>query len=394
MHEESKNVVDESDAESDDFDDDDDDVVTGEATLKCGLGQLAEHVLWYKPPLVRSDWNESNAHFETEWADLFLDLVYVGAAYKLGTVLAYGNTPGGHGPTDGDAIMMFVTLFLSFYHSWQALNEFKSRFMTEDYVHQLLELIQTLNLAFGVSHLRSTVEMRDAQNGHLFWISVVFAVDKGIAVLRYVETYVMTESIASATYRTEGAGVEQSSLANVLKRARTLMAHLTDCLGMTKPVVEVRSRGRAVSVQRQILDPQLLQKRASLRTRIQNTATRAIWNLAAQFALPVIAAVIAQISEAQQDKNSLDDDTSSSSSSYYYSFRRLAGSSSYYSYGAGDDGDDKVTFAVSAPDFVVGLWLTMSLMDIVYYLHIFLDKLSVSKGSVPLHLMCECRRLL
>jgi hypothetical protein len=357
---------------------------------------------WYTPPGIRSDWGEVQPEIDTEWADLFLDLVYVGAAYKLGTVMAYGNTPGGHDPTDSDSIVMFVALFLAFYHSWQALNDFKSRFLTDDAVHHLLEIVQTVNLAFGVSHLRSTVEMRNAQNGHLFWISVAFAVDKAIALGRYLESYLMAHEIAEQhlidTGILEGeAERETSASAGSLQLVRLNSGGIFEKMKSINFIQRSSTTGRrrASTIKKNssvytMLNIHLNPKHVDLRTRIKNTSSRAMLPLATQMVLPILAAAAAQYADVQQEKHA-DDDDGSSYSSYYYSFRRLAGSSSYY-YGAGDDGDDNVTFTVAAPTLVVALWLSMSAVNILYYVIVFGGKLTITRNTVPLHLMYVLHR--
>ena len=344
----------------------------------------------YSFPTVRSDWGEVQSHFATEWSDLFLDLVYVGAAYKLGTVLAYADTPSEHDPTDKHAFVMFAALFFIFYHSWQSLNDFKSRFMNDDVIHHLLEVVQTGNLAFGVSHIQSTFQLRNMQNYHMFWISSVIVMDKIIALSRFIETYCVAFRMASEKY-TEDSWENPTSM-NVAPNGRKNSVGISRCISF---FTSIFTGNRIVKPN---WNTTVNNKVRDLTLRIKSTSMRAMLGLSLQLFFAILATVVSVVSARQQNSNTNggDDDDDEATTSYYYSFRRRIAASSYaysssYSYGA-NDGDDHVTFTVSAPNLVVSLWICAAFVNIVNNLVIFLGKLTRSRQSVPIHLMYMLHR--
>lgn len=115
------------------------------------------------------------------WSDLFLDLVFVGAAYQLGELLkasyytcvpSVGQTQGDEYACVGGGVGLFyaMALFSSMQQVWATTTIWRAKYKEDDLVHWLLDVLALLLLiltAGGIKPVQFYLQATDKQDGML-----------------------------------------------------------------------------------------------------------------------------------------------------------------------------------------------------------------------------------
>lgn len=101
---------------------------------------------WYQSPEVRHFGDEEQEEFETDWAELFFDLIYVSMVFKLGDVL--GEELSNPVFDSQLAILFFLGQFLPVYEAWHRRANYLARFVANSLVHKLIDITENVLVAF------------------------------------------------------------------------------------------------------------------------------------------------------------------------------------------------------------------------------------------------------
>eukprot|EP00966_Prymnesium_polylepis_P119393 2759182-Prymnesium_polylepis.2 len=178
-------------------------------------GPLGDAELLFAAPEVRHLWGDPQHTLHAGGQELFLDLIFVGVAYEVGTVLkpafysctqeaaydtAGSNTTGGSGSAGSYSseaegypeciglargLLHAVAPFLCMYMLWSIETSYRSRFVARGLLHQGLDLTGNLLLILAVfavekTHLyRGKPDVARAGVGvaqHLVWVIAAFVI--------------------------------------------------------------------------------------------------------------------------------------------------------------------------------------------------------------------------
>lgn len=122
----------------------------------------------YVIPRRRRNWADPPQHLTAGWADLFLDLIFVGAAYQLGDLIKYtffSCTPGSSSSSSsgsdaypeclpwGLAWLHSIAIFATMFRLWQSDSMYRARFDASDSFHRALDLLGYLMMIVGASNI-------------------------------------------------------------------------------------------------------------------------------------------------------------------------------------------------------------------------------------------------
>ena len=106
---------------------------------------------WYHPPIQIRDHHEPEKLLhDTEWGDLFFDLNYVAAAYKIGGTMGFHLLPE---QSLAVGVLSMCSLFLNFVMAWLVALRFRIRFHTVDNFHGILEKVEFILIGLAVYFL-------------------------------------------------------------------------------------------------------------------------------------------------------------------------------------------------------------------------------------------------
>ena len=146
-------------------------------------------VTWYAAPKQSITWKEaSSENPETrhvEWGDLFFDLVFVAATFKLGLVLTYDLVPSHDYYNVKTGVFDFCALIIQFFMAWNIRTQFSARFETNDFFHAALHSAQTFAIAIAVMFIPSKVDAQGHDMGYQFRHDPLFARGISAALLIY-----------------------------------------------------------------------------------------------------------------------------------------------------------------------------------------------------------------
>jgi hypothetical protein len=126
-------------------------------------------------------WGEEQHHPQTQWADLFFDLVFVGACFNLGVLLKYN--------VSAEGCTAFLLMYLTLSGTWKDCTEYSGRIGAgQDAAHSLLQLLQILSVALAAIHVRSFEQLFRARDSYLaFGLSLAMAAFSATKLLLYGE---------------------------------------------------------------------------------------------------------------------------------------------------------------------------------------------------------------
>lgn len=187
--------------------------------------KLAKGISLYSMPLRRHVWGEEQYSLHASWGELFLDLIFVGAAYRLGDLVkysfcedkssaAYPSTGGGSyyppspapppAASDGGArqlaakpsdavcvgpaigILYCIGLFQCCLRLWLADLHYRSRFESTSRCHRLLDLLGYFALVYAAANIKPVHEFVEDYN-LLYAFVIACCVGQGLWILRWLE---------------------------------------------------------------------------------------------------------------------------------------------------------------------------------------------------------------
>ena len=138
----------------------------------------------YRPPVVRQFWGDDQEAMETNWAELFFDLIYVAVVFKLGDQLDADISAGNY----GDAVFFFFAQFTPLYSIWFTRTAYFSRFTTDSLFHKLRDIFEAVLAAFMALFIGTSTEIRECENFNtLLGFTTVYTIYRFVYMLEFVE---------------------------------------------------------------------------------------------------------------------------------------------------------------------------------------------------------------
>jgi hypothetical protein len=135
----------------------------------------------------------NRAEHETNWAELFSDLTYVGVAFQEGALLA--DSLSRHDFARGFAI--FLVTFVLFYDVWRTRLQLSARFHARDIMHKLLDIIQMLFVAAAALHVGTLDKFRDLTTYYSLGFSIAMTGLTILSIIRGLELLVASPLLVS-----------------------------------------------------------------------------------------------------------------------------------------------------------------------------------------------------
>ena len=190
---------------------------------------------FYAPPVQRNRWGEEQFLPHVDWGDIFYDLFFVAAAFRLGSLLKDDAVTGagfrgivyyvgifGHimqskywtrycmdmktrsdfslvpfDPSTNFLIhiisyLQLIYIYIYIYiisHAtvWHSKNYYDTRISVLDHSHRVYELARTCFLAFAIVHIEDLVRMSDPSSPVTLFFTIGIAGEWTLSGLRYVE---------------------------------------------------------------------------------------------------------------------------------------------------------------------------------------------------------------
>lgn len=152
----------------------------------------------FKKPRQMQRWGESQGHPHTNWFDLFFDLVFVGAAFQLGTLLKNN--------VDAMGVLYFVAIFFSLFQAWMNKLQYDSRIVADDVAHKCLDMTEALLVCAAALHIgggKTTTPVEDMQKretGHAWGFSLCCVMLRVLDAVRWNEVKQARETPGSIAH--------------------------------------------------------------------------------------------------------------------------------------------------------------------------------------------------
>ena len=113
---------------------------------------------FYGAPKQKKLWKDGKEpELHTDWADLFFDLFYVGAAYNVGKMIK-------HGISNNDVFVstfLSLTIFLCLMQAWCNKTEYTARMTNKDVVHKLVDYAEACTVAISTVFIPNAPDFCD-----------------------------------------------------------------------------------------------------------------------------------------------------------------------------------------------------------------------------------------
>jgi hypothetical protein len=150
----------------------------------------------FKPPRQMQHWGQAQAHPHTNWFDLFFDLIFVGAAFQLGTLLK--------GTVSAEGALYFAAIFLSLFMAWSNKLQYDARIDADDLAHKTLDMVEALLVCAAALHIGSgsaqhtpVQDMQDRATGHAWGFSLCHCTLRLLDCVRWHEVFRARETSGS-----------------------------------------------------------------------------------------------------------------------------------------------------------------------------------------------------
>lgn len=164
----------------------------------------------YNPPHVFNEGNKATK-FRVQWSDLFFDVLFVGAVFRLGDLLLSGVGAGfseisvhfaaalGGGnsssfavptePARSDAIFVFGSVFVAVWSMWQSKLAYSSKVGTSDVIHKIVDMAQGLAVFLCTVSITTPSRLEDPSTGDGYFVAGGLFCFQLSMVLLWVELY-------------------------------------------------------------------------------------------------------------------------------------------------------------------------------------------------------------
>ena len=164
---------------------------------------------FYRLPVRRHQWGDQQYELHASWADLFHDLIYVGAAYQLGSVVKASfyctekDGSGSSGSSDGGGGTLCVGLAIGVFYSmalfqclvrlWLSDLFLHNRYEASDLAHRLHDCVTYLFIAMAASGILPAATALEL-GPSTFDVPLLIALS--LVMLRYLELALLSPDIA------------------------------------------------------------------------------------------------------------------------------------------------------------------------------------------------------
>ena len=180
-------------------------------------GHKSAFYSYFHVPNARHDWGVPQYKLQASWGDLFLDLIFVGVAFQIGTLIkasffscedidasSSGNGSGsgsgaGRRLAGSEALPQCVgieygmlyafALFAPLFLAWYVDVMFRSRYESSDTLHRLLDEMGYFLMAVSASNVRPVTTYLTEGFG---MFTGPLALYLGLWLFRYMSTYLLT----------------------------------------------------------------------------------------------------------------------------------------------------------------------------------------------------------
>lgn len=198
--------------------------VSGKRRLSLAKSEIRQWKIvlndkFYSPPHVFVEGNKATK-YRVQWSDLFFDVLFVGAVFRLGDLLLSGLGAGYsessvhflesvlnssvalyydpvHDPYRADAVGVFATVFVAVWGMWQNRLAYGSKVGSGDVVHKVIDLSQGLAVMLIAVNITTRERMQDALSGNAYAVAGGLVAFQLSMVLLWVELYLSPDSKAS-----------------------------------------------------------------------------------------------------------------------------------------------------------------------------------------------------
>lgn len=207
---------------------------------------------WYRSPEVRQYWDDEQEEIESDWAELFFDLIYVAMAFKLGDLIK--EEIGKKEFSFSSSFVFFFGQFLPMYEAWYRRTNYMAKFVGDSLFHKAVDIVENVLVGFmalfigtglqiesslvaTAKHIEqksySTRELADVPKGFdiniLFCFTVVKFVFHLLYILKYFEirklTFTGTEKRAKGVQNMTLYALRQQLVALILTIVSSVLAY-------------------------------------------------------------------------------------------------------------------------------------------------------------------------
>ena len=150
----------------------------------------------FNPPRQMQHWGQPQVHPHTNWFDLFFDLVFVGAAFQLGTLLK--------ATVSAEGALYFASIFLSLHMAWSNKLHYDACIDADDLAHKTLDMVEALLVCAAALHIGSgsarhtpVQDIQDRATGHAWGFSLCHCALRLLDCVRWHEVFRARETSGS-----------------------------------------------------------------------------------------------------------------------------------------------------------------------------------------------------
>eukprot|EP00924_Labyrinthula_sp_SR-Ha-C_P006959 snap_masked-scaffold_8-processed-gene-5.27-mRNA-1 protein AED:1.00 eAED:1.00 QI:0/0/0/0/1/1/5/0/669 len=110
---------------------------------------------FYRPPEVRQFWGDDQDELETDWLELFYDLIYVAAAFQLGEQLEADVSKENF----SNGLLFFCAQYSAMFTIWVSRTFYVSRFIVRSTYHKILDMFEAMTVAFCALFIGTSAEI-------------------------------------------------------------------------------------------------------------------------------------------------------------------------------------------------------------------------------------------
>jgi len=160
-------------------------LIQKQSTTVDSIRKQSGGIPFYAVPKQRQHWGDTHFLPHVNWGDLFFDLFFVAACYRLGNLLKSDCVTG----AGFRGFAYYVGLFGPIISVWKAKLMYDCRFELVDHAHRVYEMIRLFFLAFAILHIKSIAKLSDESSPVSLCFSIGIFGESCMVMLKYVEVY-------------------------------------------------------------------------------------------------------------------------------------------------------------------------------------------------------------